>query len=777
MRELASREKLQVALFATASLLLAPVLYYSSTTPFALIDDYSSWNFARIFDSREQFLDWLHRNFLDPDADRFWPLREFYHAVSWKVFGPSPPLHHLSRWVLHFGSVLLFAAAFLRIRRHVGKTCRPLLLPLGLLTHLWLFFPNSPASRLAPAEVDTVFFLGLCNWAAALMLSEVEGASWTRSATWKYGLFCAGFLGLALSKEVNVAIVLWMLVSWFALFFRWGWTDRRRILGGAPLVLIAFGAIHRVYVAVTNTGVGYGHAMSLESLPAKLERILAGLFQIDTSPLITAGFAVLSAALLLVIAANAVNRRLNDEHVFVLFLLGQFASLFFVLGATWDVALRYWYPLVPVFTTLLAFSAGFVLEAARGRALGRAVGAALTGFVVFFIGCNYYNFAFQTVVQHSLRTSEERLISRIIDLVESGAHVRMREVEMDVEDYENLSLYFRHGGFFEYFHDRVLAVHDFKPETGKSYHVVTRKLWSGGDEVSTIVNRRNYPLLSHARQVAVVLQGKRPRLHLDAGAAPPGNQWGIVRMTSREPELLIRSDFDVYIDRDDNRLVVVKESCRERDIRARFVVEGVAADAPGFPERSRPPGFEDLAFDFDSRRLTFAACSGMRRGGNRLISTGTDATTTTGFPRVITITPVVGKPVRTALPYRVDPVAQASREAWRWERDDGAGGWVDVSRSGRPTWRYVPGAADLGRRLRARSYYTGRGGNRIEVITGPSRPVAPLPGGPCAAWCELPDHEIVRIRIGQYAGGGGGGCPGKVRLASTSEPADADRNA
>ena len=81
MRELASREKLQVALFAAAFLLLAPVLYYSLTTPFALIDDYGRWKFVRILDSPEQFFDWLHLNFLDPDADRFWPLREFYDAV------------------------------------------------------------------------------------------------------------------------------------------------------------------------------------------------------------------------------------------------------------------------------------------------------------------------------------------------------------------------------------------------------------------------------------------------------------------------------------------------------------------------------------------------------------------------------------------------------------------------------------------------------------------------------------------------------------------------
>ena len=219
-------------------------------------------------------------------------------------------------------------------------------------------------------------------------------------------------------------------------------------------------------------------------------------------------------------------------------------------------------------------------------------------------------------------------------------------------------------------------------------------------------------------------------------------------MTSREPELLVRSDFDVYIDRDDYHLVVVRENCRERDIGARFVLDGDVADAPGVPSGAGPPGFEGLESDFDSRPQ-FAACSGMRRVGKRI---------STGVPRIFTITPVVGRPLRTSFPYRIgvrDPAARASREAWRWERGDGAGGWVDVSSYGRPTWRYVPGAADVGRRLRARTWYTDRRGDRIEVVTGPSGPVSSLPAGSCAAWCELPDHEIVRIRIGQYAEGGG----------------------
>ncbi len=239
---------LKVVLFAVPALLLIPVLYYSLTTPFALTDDYKSWRHVQILDSSEQFLGWLYHEFLssdpysDPYSDlwRYWPLRVFSDAVAWKVFGVTPWLHHLSRWVVHFSSVFMFAASFLCLLKQVGgyfsvpaergRVYHPLpLLPLGLLVYLWLFFPNSPASRLSTQEVHTVFFLGLCNWMAALMLLGEGNGRWTRSALLKYGLFCLGCLGLSLSKEVNVAVCAWMLVSYYALLL---WRRGGGIAGG-----------------------------------------------------------------------------------------------------------------------------------------------------------------------------------------------------------------------------------------------------------------------------------------------------------------------------------------------------------------------------------------------------------------------------------------------------------------------------------------------------------------------------------------------------------------
>ena len=105
------------SLALVAIVLFLPVLYYSLNTPFALIDDYYQWSIVRIFDSPQQFSEWLVNQFLEFNSNRYRPFWEFYNAVTWKVFGPTPWLHHLARWVVHFGSVFTFAAAFLCFAR------------------------------------------------------------------------------------------------------------------------------------------------------------------------------------------------------------------------------------------------------------------------------------------------------------------------------------------------------------------------------------------------------------------------------------------------------------------------------------------------------------------------------------------------------------------------------------------------------------------------------------------------------------------------------------
>ena len=209
-----------VALIAIPGLLFIPILSYSLNTPFALVDDYYDWTWVDVLEDRERLSQWFYERFLtfQNTESRHRPFFELYNMLAWKTFGPTPWLHHLSRWVLHFAPVFAFAAAFLAFP---GSRQSPAfrLIPLALLVYLWLFFPNSPASRLAPQEVYSVLFLGLCTWMVALMLLGKDDGRGPTATLKIHGLFFLGFLGLALSKETNIAVMAWMLAFYCVLLF------------------------------------------------------------------------------------------------------------------------------------------------------------------------------------------------------------------------------------------------------------------------------------------------------------------------------------------------------------------------------------------------------------------------------------------------------------------------------------------------------------------------------------------------------------------------------
>ena len=157
--------------FSLPALLFIPVLYYSLTTPFALVDDYGMCYYVEFLDHASRFSNWFQKQVVDFSYGRYRPVFDLYNMATWKVFGANPWLHHLARWILHFGAIACFAAAYLRFRSEKNDEIYRIpetrgsyfhLIPLAILVYVWLFFPNSPASRLGPQEVYTVFFLGLC---------------------------------------------------------------------------------------------------------------------------------------------------------------------------------------------------------------------------------------------------------------------------------------------------------------------------------------------------------------------------------------------------------------------------------------------------------------------------------------------------------------------------------------------------------------------------------------------------------------------------------------
>ena len=622
-----------VALFLLPALLYLPVFYYSLTTPFALVDDYQDWQFAALLDSPEPLLRWLQGvlGLAEPER-RYRPFWEFYNAVAWKVFGDNPALHHLSRWLFHFGAVFCFAAAFWRShqagrRREISAAAGPAwhylpLLPLALLVYICLFFPNAPAARLAPQEVYTVFFLGLCNWMAALLLTADRDSGggrirWWQSPRLPYALFVLGYLGLAMSKEVNIAAALVLLVGGYALVLvRYGLAGRA-LLSGLPLLLIFGLALLNIYAAAQAGGVN--HALTPELFRQNAGQIYAGLLQTETSWLIAAGFILLLAALAAAVIGKIIRRRWDAELGFILLLLGQGLALSLLLSASYGVALRYWSILIPILAVLLALGAGQLLRrmAARSPALAGGMGAALAAFILFFTAANYYDFLSQTIVQHSTRQVEAAAIAAAAEWHDAGEYVHInifggRGVHLREEPRKLLGLY---PAFAERFHNRRYAFHREPPmDPAQPWYSV---VWHfPPDILPTAFTRRtheNYPPLPYARRLAAWLQGQPPHQSQDDGAFRLGEyRISLFRRPVDLPALAARlrdgadaaaeeGDFAVYLL--GNRLIYFKEPCNAADTDADFRLHWRPVDVADLPPQRRELGFVNADFPFHTYGL------------------------------------------------------------------------------------------------------------------------------------------------------------------------------
>ena len=603
------------------SLLFIPILYYSLTTPFGLVDDYRILNHVQRFDDLVSRLS--EGTFLDfrVTRGRYRPFWRPYNAITAHLFGATPWAYHLGRWIWHFGAVFVFVAAFRCFSRNPRRETSPRLverdkfdhlLPLAFLIYVWVFFPNSPSSRLGTQEVYSVFFLGLCTYMTAFILSKKTEDKRTSSAFPQYVLFHMGYAGLCWSKEINVAAALWIL-TFYCVFLVSG-NVRKKLMASIPLALIFSHTCGMVYLASETSGVGYKEfGIAPSPVDGNAIKILKGLFQVETSLVITVGFAALFTILLLFVIFKRRSSKLKNESLFVLFLLGLFMSLFSILSLSYDVALRYWYVLIPVFAMLLAFSVRFTLKSVRRHhpIFTYGTGAILAGFVVFFVAVNYSNFLFQTVVQHALRGVDQRLVSEIFRLVDQEKYVQIDSPRVEMER----QLLRAVPRFSNYFLHRNFRTHRDKPEAGREYFLVARKrkLPADPDDRLTIIPQSSYPLLRYASTIATALQRRSAFSDIDAGVHRPDHYtWNIYRLTSGEiefsalsevPEPLIRSEFDVYFNHNRNMLIYVKEPCREEDSRPLFFFHVIPVDMDILPKPRKERGFENLDFFFDDYGL------------------------------------------------------------------------------------------------------------------------------------------------------------------------------
>ena len=660
-----------VAFAAIPALLYIPVLYYSLTTPFSLVDDYVLWKYLHIFDGLHTLSDALGAKGYEVWGDvRYKPAWDFYIGATWKIFGPTPWLHHLARWAMNFGAVAAFAAALLCFQRRNGRnedgdSAPPnriiRLLPLAALVYLWIFFPNQPAATLGPQEVQTVFFLAICVWMTALTLTRQDKPQSRRAALLIYAAFCVGFCGLAWSKETNLIAELWLLLSYYALPVIAALRRQPgprisavralksvgvwRALGGLPLIAVFLHTLVIVYLIAPVEG--YGRApLTIELLISNAAWLAETLFQLKTSLIIAAGLALLSAALLLFVAVNIAKRRFTDELIFTLFLLGIFASLYLALCASWTPALRYSYILIPALTTLMAFSVKFILDFAAERHRSKRATAArrqievdalsstahpksaariylarilahppklaaysLTAFIAFFVCCNYYNFLYQTVVQHIARQNDANVLAEITRLLDQGQYIQVSDARY--VHAKELITYFHE--FLPWFYGRKYDIHSEPPqEAGRPYYIVRHAAIHRYKAVSRLTElEESYRPLAYAYRVAALLQTDGAYRIWDQGVKislwqiydNAGNRiwWNgdtldIRQITADADNPLIRSDFDVYLS--NRRLIYINELCSASDLDNTFFLGVFPVDAADLPESRRPLGFENLDFDF-----------------------------------------------------------------------------------------------------------------------------------------------------------------------------------
>ena len=600
-----------LGIFIIPLLLFLPALHYSLDTPIGLMEN--SPRLAHKFDGASSFLNYLHTAFVEAGRTRFRPFYEVWNGLVWKVFGEVAWVHHLGRWLLHFGAFAFCIAAFRRFSsspEHPGLTAGRALriIPVALLTYLLLFFPNLPTVRIEAVELHTIFFLSLCNWAAALVLTAGREGDAKQQA-----LFCLGYIGLLLSKEINVAPALWLLVCWWALAIAKGLTAGKCIVG-AMLALAFAVAVHRVNAALKMAeirGLGFVPSSAIsDRFPENAADILQGLFQYETSAAVTTVFILLLLVLAVAVAAKFSRRRFDGELAFILLLLGEFISMFLMLSLQYGTTLRYWSILVPCLATLLAFAAKFLLQAAkRHRSLAKGGALTLGAFIAFFVSANYYNFLYQVIAQHSARNLDALVVAELAPLLNSGKYVQANPYDWHFEEMQELNyphIRKSHWPNAPYGSRRIRRAPPKDPQQPYYFLDIAGPPDLAGSFHARLVGRTDYGILGYAAKLANLMQGGAPHASLDWGMHKLGwyrwdihalgrNPEGYVdRLTAAAGTPVAQSVFNVYFD--GAKVMYAKNPCHEGDVRNFFFLHLTPARVNDLPRGRRSHGFDNLDF-------------------------------------------------------------------------------------------------------------------------------------------------------------------------------------
>ena len=571
------------------------------------------------FNSASDFIGFLHTTIVEP-IRRFRPFYDFWNGLQWKVFSDLAWPHYLMRWLIFFGAIALFTAAYMRISSlpHTANAShqRPAeflqIIPPALLVYSWFSFPSTVIVRIECVELYTVFFLGLCNYAAAVTLTTERG----QSAARHHALFCLGFLGLVFSKEVNVAPALWLLACYWAFTIAKG-VSAKRLLAGSTMTLALGFTIYRVSETLQRAaerGDYFAHTKPIfDRITENAANILQQVFQWETSVAITAFFAFLLTVLVVAVVAKLAKREFNGELAFILLLVGEFISMFLVLLIQFDITIRYPSILTPCLAALAAFSAKFLLEAAmRRKVLANCTALACAIFMALFVSANYYSFLYQVVVYHNNRNLDDSLISEVAKLLNNGQYIKAHSNDLDYEHVHHLNKKFYYRKYWPNSPYGFPAINGKPPKNARQPYYLLDILGQPGlvslDTHFALYGRTDYGVLDWPLKTASIVQGGSPYIRLDWGvshvwdyrwvmhAVPYSMGDYLEGLISKAGEPIRDSFYDLYFLGD--KLMYVRRPCLDSDIEEFFFLHLAPVELGDLPEGRRRHGFDNLDFHF-----------------------------------------------------------------------------------------------------------------------------------------------------------------------------------
>ena len=504
------------ATFAIAALLWLPAMYYQLDTPVGLVDRNVDSAYKFTSSKTLEFQTKVYFTFTDLEQlrwlNRFRPFLGYWNGAIWKYFGESSILF-ANRWLFIFGAAAFLIAALRAFSRSSDVQAPYEVIPVAVLAYIWLFFPNPAFVLIEAVEVYTVFFLSVCNYAAALML--------TRRGATAHALFCLGFVGLLLSKETNVAVGLWLLASYWALAIRNRQFTALVIAGilAAALLFVVWRIAIVLEVVAAQGGAYYIPDTPLaDRFPDNVRTIIKGIFQIEV-------FVPMMAALCLplLVPVLAWRENVGRELAFVVLLLGELVSLFLVLTLQHSIELRYHGVLVPLLATLLALAASRLLNAVKWhRELARATAVSVAIVVGLFVSANYYNFLYQFITQHSARHVDKALMAQVASLLDEGEYVAILRSERG-EQVRALLRAYAHQTYWPGSTEGE-GIHNTPPsDPEKPYYVIDIMGASPPSNArihAYLAGRTEYGILDYAAKLSGFLQGQSPHASISSAPMP-----------------------------------------------------------------------------------------------------------------------------------------------------------------------------------------------------------------------------------------------------------------